>query len=63
MLYDNYRFSVFMCSICIVAKSVSLVFFISSYFVSRNSSEPDTSHKNPTIDSNLNINDETKTRL
>ena len=37
LLYDNYQFSVFMCSCVIVAKSVSLIFFISSYLVDRKS--------------------------
>ena len=35
LLYDNYQFSVFMCSCVIVAKAVSLIFFISSYLADR----------------------------
>ena len=41
MLYSNYNFSVFMCTCCLVAKTVSLVFFISSSVASRRSDIPD----------------------
>ena len=41
MLYSNYDFSVFMCACCLVAKTVSLLFFIASSVASRRSDIPD----------------------
>ena len=35
LLYDNYQFSVFMCSCVIVAKAVSLIFFFCSFLAGR----------------------------
>ena len=41
LLYDNYSFSVFMCSACLVSKAASLVTFIASAVASRRSTIPD----------------------
>ena len=44
-----------MCASCIVAKSVSLVFFASSHFASASCSLPDSNDKKPTVDINVNV--------
>jgi len=46
LLYNNWEFSVFMCSCCIVAKLISLFFFIMSLVASRMSDIPDVT-RNP----------------
>ena len=64
LLYDNYQFSVFMCSCVIVAKSVSLIFFFSSYLVDRKSGMADTSGDQKTTDNvNVSQNGTNPTRL
>ena len=51
-MYDNYQFSVFMCSCVIAAKSVSLIFFFSSYLVDRKS---ETGEEKKTAEDNVNV--------
>ena len=55
LLYDNYQFSVFMCSCVIAAKSVSLIFFISSYLVDRKSGQAETGEEKKAAEDNVNV--------
>ena len=57
LLYSNYDFSVFMCACCLVAKTVSLVFFIASAVASRRSNIPDITaeiDENKTVEVHIN---------
>ena len=55
LLYDNYQFSVFMCSCVIVAKAVSLIFFFCSFLADRKYGLAETGDDKKTAEDDVNV--------